>query len=38
MNGNKRAENMWVVALVLIIMAVLIFSVDTSPLWIYQGF
>ncbi len=38
MNGNKRAENMWVVVLVLIIMAVLIFSVDTSPLWIYQGF
>lgn len=29
---------MWVVVLVLIIMAVLIFSVDTSPLWIYQGF
>lgn len=36
--SKKRSENILAVLLALIILALLIFSVDTSPLWIYQGF
>jgi preprotein translocase subunit SecE len=38
MSGKKHSENVFVLILVVIIIALLIFSVDTSPLWIYQGF
>jgi preprotein translocase subunit SecE len=38
MGENRKKENFWVLILVVIILALLIFSVDTSPLWIYQGF
>jgi len=31
-------EIIWALVLTTIILALLIFSVDTSPLWIYQGF
>jgi signal peptidase I len=38
MGENRKKENFWVLILVVIILALLIFSVDASPLWIYQGF
>jgi hypothetical protein len=31
-------ENLWALVLFLILVALVIFSADTSPLWIYQGF
>jgi hypothetical protein len=31
-------ENLWALLLCLIIIAVLILTADSSPLWIYQGF
>jgi len=31
-------ENIWALLFCLIILAVVIFTADTSPLWIYQGF
>ncbi|HNT53729.1 MAG TPA: hypothetical protein PKG95_03395 [Anaerolineaceae bacterium] len=31
-------ETLWALLLCLIVIAVLIFSTDSSPLWIYQGF
>lgn len=31
-------ENLWAIVLCLIIIAVIIFTTDNSPLWIYQGF
>jgi len=38
MNEKKGNENLLVLILAVIILALLIFSVDTTPLWIYQGF
>lgn len=32
------AENLWAIVFCLIIIAVVIFTTDNSPLWIYQGF
>jgi len=31
-------ENIWALLLCLIIIALIIFSADSAPLWIYQGF
>ena len=31
-------ENIWALILCLIVMAVIIFTADSAPLWIYQGF
>jgi hypothetical protein len=31
-------ETLWALLLCLIIIAVVIFTTDSSPLWIYQGF
>jgi len=31
-------ENIWALLLCLIIIAILIFTTDSAPLWIYQGF
>jgi len=38
MNEKQTNENVIILIAVLIIIALLIFSVDTTPLWIYQGF
>jgi len=31
-------ENLWALALCLVIIALVIFTADSTPLWIYQGF
>ena len=31
-------ENLWALLFCLILVALVIFSADSSPLWIYQGF
>jgi len=31
-------ENVWAFVLFLIVMALIIFTTDSSPVWIYQGF
>jgi hypothetical protein len=31
-------ENVWALVLFLIILALIIFTTDSSPAWIYQGF
>ena len=31
-------ENLWALALFLIVVALLVVTADTAPLWIYQGF
>lgn len=31
-------ENLWALVLCLIIIAVLVLTADSAPLWIYQGF
>lgn len=31
-------ENLWALALALMLIALVIFTADSSPLWIYQGF
>jgi hypothetical protein len=31
-------ENLWALALCLMLIALVIFTADTSPQWIYQGF
>jgi hypothetical protein len=31
-------ENLWALLLCLILISLVIFSADSSPLWIYQGF
>ena len=31
-------ENIWAIVFCLIVIAVMIFTTDSSPLWIYQGF
>jgi hypothetical protein len=31
-------ENLWALALCLILALLLIFTADSAPLWIYQGF
>lgn len=31
-------ENLWALALCLLIIALAIFTADTAPQWIYQGF
>lgn len=31
-------ENLWALALALMLLALVIFTADSSPLWIYQGF
>ena len=31
-------ENIWAFVLFLIVIALIIFTTDKSPLWIYQGF
>ena len=31
-------ENLWALLLVLILVAVLIATTDSAPIWIYQGF
>jgi hypothetical protein len=31
-------ENVWAVVLVMIIIALIIFTADSTPTWIYQGF
>ncbi len=38
MNEKRTNENLLVLILVVIILTLLLFSVDTTPLWIYQGF
>jgi hypothetical protein len=40
--GNWRhifsRENLWALLLFLIVVALLVVTADTAPLWIYQGF
>ncbi len=31
-------ENLWALALCLIVLAVILLTADSAPLWIYQGF
>lgn len=31
-------ENIWALVLFLIVIALIVFTTDTSPVWIYQGF
>jgi hypothetical protein len=31
-------ENLWALLLCLIVIAVLVMTADSAPLWIYQGF
>jgi hypothetical protein len=31
-------QNVWALVLVLVIILVIIFTADSAPLWIYQGF
>jgi hypothetical protein len=31
-------ENLWALVLCLIVIAVLVMTADSAPLWIYQGF
>ena len=31
-------ENLWALALCLLVIALVVFTADTSPQWIYQGF
>jgi len=31
-------ENVWALVLVLVVIALIILSADSAPLWIYQGF
>ncbi|MEK7808108.1 MAG: hypothetical protein AAB571_03485 [Chloroflexota bacterium] len=31
-------ENVWAILLCLIVIALIIFTADNSPAWIYQGF
>ena len=31
-------ENVWALVLFLIVLALIIFTTDSSPAWIYQGF
>ena len=31
-------ENIWAFVLFLIVIALIIFTTDNSPIWIYQGF
>jgi hypothetical protein len=31
-------ENAWALVLVLVVIAVIILTADSAPLWIYQGF
>jgi len=31
-------ENLWALALCLIVIALIIATTDSSPIWIYQGF
>ncbi len=31
-------ENLWALLLCFILIALIIFTADSSPLWIYQGF
>lgn len=41
LNGLRRLfsrENLWALLLCLIFIALIIFTADTAPLWIYQGF
>jgi len=37
---NKWAsrENLWALVLCLVVILLIIFTADTAPLWIYQGF
>ena len=36
--GLVTKENIWALLLCLILIALAIFTADTSPTWIYQGF
>jgi hypothetical protein len=31
-------ENLWALALAVMLVALVIFTADSTPLWIYQGF
>lgn len=31
-------ENLWAFVLFLIVIALIVFTTDSSPVWIYQGF
>ena len=31
-------ENLWALVLCLVVILLIIFTADSSPLWIYQGF
>ena len=31
-------ENLWALALAMMLVALFIFTADSTPLWIYQGF
>jgi hypothetical protein len=32
------SENVWALVLVLVVIALIILTADSAPLWIYQGF
>ncbi len=38
MNRLWNKENLWALAMALMLIALVIFTADSSPLWIYQGF
>jgi hypothetical protein len=37
-NRFTSRENVWAILLCLIVIALIIFTADNSPAWIYQGF
>jgi hypothetical protein len=37
-SGIFSKENLWAIFLCLIIIALVILSADSAPIWIYQGF
>jgi len=38
MNKIFSKENLWALILCLIVIAIIIFTTDSAPLWIYQAF
>jgi hypothetical protein len=38
MKRRMTRETLWAVVLCLVVILVLIFTADSAPLWIYQGF
>jgi len=35
---DRKKENLWAILICLLIIGLIIFTSDSAPLWIYQGF